>query len=76
MIKENRVYCNSCGREIRTGIGSRMEDYFHMEKTWGYFSRKDGMLQKADICEDCMDRWMREFKISPEYPERTEIFEC
>ncbi len=53
-----------------------MEDYFHFEKTWGYFSQKDGMTQEADICEACVDRWVRSFRSAPDVRERTEIFEC
>jgi len=76
MRNKDCIYCNCCGKVILTGTGCRMEDYFHMEKTWGYFSRKDGVIQSADICEDCMDRWMREFRIAPDEIEETEIFEC
>ena len=30
----SKVVCNGCGREIPL----RGADYFHAEKTWGYFS--------------------------------------
>ncbi|MCC8082357.1 MAG: hypothetical protein LIO80_10205 [Lachnospiraceae bacterium] len=76
MKKEGHVYCNCCGKELQTETGSQMEDYFHMQKTWGYFSRKDGVTQTADICEDCLDRWILRFQIAPEDAEKTELFEC
>ena len=32
----SKVVCNGCGREIPL----RGADYFHAEKTWGYFSEE------------------------------------
>ena len=76
MQRENRLFCNCCGKEICIEIGSRMEEYYHLRKSWGYFSRKDGVTQAADICEACMDAWLGSFQIPPERIERTELFEC
>ena len=76
MQQGNRLFCNCCGREICIEIGKNMEEYFHLRKSWGYFSRKDGITQTADICESCMDQWMQRFQIPPERVERTELFEC
>ena len=76
MKNRNKIFCNCCGRELKTENGQLIEDFFHMEKTWGYFSGQDGTVQSADICEECMKRWTDGFKIRPETVERTEIFEC
>lgn len=76
MQREGRLFCNSCGREICIEIGKDMEEYFHIRKNWGYFSRKDGITQIADVCESCMEKWMSQFAIPPETTERTELFEC
>ena len=76
MKRDGKVFCNCCGRELKKEQDRWIEDFFHLEKTWGYFSEKDGTVQRADICETCMDKWMREFQIQPETAERTEIFEC
>ena len=76
MQKEEKLFCNCCGRELKMEQGRLLEDFFHMEKTWGYFSGKDGVVQRADICEACVEQWMQGFKIRPETAERTEIFEC
>ena len=34
----SRIVCNGCGKEISMDCA----DHFHGEKTWGYFSDKDG----------------------------------
>ena len=33
-----RIVCDCCGKEIK----KEKEDYLEIEKTWGYFSEKDG----------------------------------
>lgn len=76
MKQDGKLYCNCCGREIHMKGGRITEDFFHLEKTWGYFSDRDGICQIADICEHCMEQWMKGFQIQPETVERTEIFEC
>ena len=40
-----------------------MEDYIHIEKTWGYTSSKDGDKTNVDICEECWNKFERNFKI-------------
>lgn len=76
MRQDGKLFCNCCGREIKMEHDYAVEDFFHLEKTWGYFSSKDGTSQNADICESCMEKWMKGFRIRPETAERTEIFEC
>ena len=41
----SKVVCNGCGREIPL----RGADYFHAEKTWGYFSEQDGRQDRRKI---------------------------
>jgi len=53
------VICNGCGREIPWETA----DHFHGEKTWGYFSEKDGRQDGFDLCEDCYDKLTENFKI-------------
>lgn len=55
----SKVICNGCGREIPL----ERADYFHGEKTWGYFSEKDGRQDSFDLCEECYDKMMETFKI-------------
>ena len=53
----SRVVCNGCGREIPL----ESADYFHGEKTWGYFSEKDGRQDYFDLCEACYDKMVSGF---------------
>ena len=49
MRKENKIYCNSCGKRIVDTIGRDMEEYIHIEKIWGYPSEKTENAT-ASIC--------------------------
>ena len=55
----SKVLCNCCGGEIPC----ETVDYFHGEKTWGYFSGKDGRKDSLDLCEMCYDKLTETFKI-------------
>ena len=76
MRKAGELFCNCCGKKISESCDDRREDFFHFEKSWGYFSKKDGINAIADICESCLEQWMSQFQIPPQTVERTEIFEC
>lgn len=70
----NSVYCNQCGRLISSGIEKKIteKDWFTGEKTWGYFSEKDGMTQRFVLCETCYDRLVAGFAIPVFQEEVTE----
>ena len=57
-----KVVCNGCGREIPLDTA----DYFHGEKTWGYFSNQDGRQDCFDLCEDCYQKLTESFAIKIE----------
>ncbi len=57
----SKVICNGCGRQIPL----EGADYFHAEKTWGYFSEQDGRRDSFDLCEACYQSMIRQFKIKP-----------
>lgn len=72
--KRMRVVCNGCGQELwRMDGGSRQRDYISVDKTWGYFSEKDGERHHLDLCESCYDRWIRTFQIPVEIDQETEL---
>ncbi len=54
-----QIICNGCGREIPL----ERADYFHGEKTWGYFSNQDGRRDSFDLCEDCYQRMVDGFAV-------------
>ncbi len=68
------VKCNCCGRKLSLHKGVVSEDFVTVTKQWGYFSNKDGREDTFDICEECYDKWTRNFAIPPQRTERTELF--
>lgn len=62
-----KVYCNCCGKEIQFKENTQiaLEDYVVIDKSWGYFSNKDGIRQKMNICESCFDAWVQTFAAAP-----------
>lgn len=67
------VYCNSCGRKIETTDNKNREDYLSIEKEWGYFSKKDGLIHNFTLCESCYDKWTEQFCIPVSVEEKTEL---
>ena len=81
MIQEDRVmevsikYCNCCGKEFHTKQDTQivLEDFVQIDKVWGYFSKKDGLRQKMNICESCFEKWVAAFQVPPEEMEQKEL---
>ena len=67
------IYCNKCGKSICMEECVEKADYLKIEKNWGYFSNKDGINQKINICEYCYDEMIKSFQIPPEEEENTEL---
>ena len=43
-----KIICNKCGKEIVVTRGIPQEDVLDIEKQWGYFSEKDGVVFSKD----------------------------
>lgn len=61
-----KIICNRCGREIPITGGVPGEDVLHVEKRWGYLSKKDNRRDSFDLCEDCYDEVIAGFRIKIE----------
>lgn len=59
-IKE--IYCNRCGKRIEAENEVIKEGVFQVDKKWGYFSEKDGIMHSFDLCEKCYDKMIARFK--------------
>ena len=57
------IYCNSCGKTIKAENGILKEDAFEAQKEWGYFSRRDMEVHQFNLCEECYDKIISEFRI-------------
>lgn len=60
------VYCNMCGKQIKKIKESDhpiFADNLRIQKDWGYFSNKDGVTDEFNLCEECYDKLIKQFKI-------------
>ncbi len=65
--------CNRCGRSLKVEDGYLREGCFSAETVFGYFSRKDGTIHSFDLCEDCYDEIVAQFKVPVEERKSTEL---
>ena len=72
-MQEKMVYCNKCGKAICIEEEIEKADYLKIEKNWGYFSNKDGICHKINICEQCYDEIVAGFMIPVAIEENTEL---
>ena len=50
MQKNEFVVCNCCGRKFFVQPDKNEMEIVHVEKEWGYFSRKDTTRHIFDLC--------------------------
>ena len=72
-MQNKMIYCNKCGNLICLEETVEKVDYIKIEKNWGYFSNKDGISHRINICEKCYDELVESFCIPPEERENTEL---
>ena len=53
------IICDSCGKEIKKNKFNEFDDFYHIDKIWGYHSNKDGRYDIYDICEEFYDKMVR-----------------
>lgn len=73
MHNGKKVICNKCGKELRYEKGYLKEGSFHGECSFGYFSNKDGLKHRFDLCEACYDEMISHFKIPVEIIREKEL---
>ena len=61
--KLKKMFCNQCGRQLRTENGMLMEAAYEGRQNFGYFSHKDGVTHSFDLCEACYDKLIGTFAI-------------
>ena len=65
--------CNCCKKSLKIQNDIITEGVFSVEYAFGYFSRKDEEIHKFDLCEECYDEWIREFRIPVDIANNTEL---
>lgn len=58
-----RVICNQCKKELKLENGYLKEAAFTANTVFGYFSHRDGVRHKFDLCEECYDKMIAGFQI-------------
>lgn len=67
------VTCNKCGKTIKVESGIIKEGCVSTETLFGYFSKKDGVRHKFDLCEECYDKIIADFTMPVEASEENEL---
>lgn len=73
MRKYGKVICNQCEKELRSDGEYLKEGCFTVDYTFGYFSRRDGVRHRFDLCEDCYNKLIGQFAIPVEEDAQTEL---
>lgn len=73
MKRDNKIFCNCCGKELQQREDVVREGYFSADVTFGYFSNKDGLRHRWDLCESCYDALTDSFQIPVEESEESEL---
>ncbi|MGL5437766.1 MAG: hypothetical protein ACRDBO_20690 [Lachnospiraceae bacterium] len=67
------VVCNCCGKKMIVEGGILREGAVCINHAWDFFSEKDGEIHHWDLCEECYDSFVNQFKIEMEVEERVEF---
>ncbi|MDE6025067.1 MAG: hypothetical protein K2G45_06430 [Lachnospiraceae bacterium] len=67
------IKCNKCGRELSVVNDIPREDFLQINKSWGYFSKKDGKNYKFVLCEKCCDDFVSTFEIPVDVEDNIEL---
>lgn len=67
------LYCNCCGKMLKVENGILKEDAFEASKEWGYFSKRDMEVHHFNLCEECYEKLVSNFKIPVEVKKKLEV---
>lgn len=67
------VICNKCGKKMAVKGGIVREGAVMFDHAWDFFSEKDGEVHHFDLCEECYDEMIKEFRIPADIEEVTEF---
>lgn len=72
-LELQEMVCNKCGRRMNVKNGILKEGCFQGDCAFGYFSRRDGMRHRFELCEDCYDEMISGFAIPVEETRQQEL---
>ena len=67
------VICNCCGKKMVVKEGVLREGAISIHHAWDFFSEKDGEVHHWDMCEECYDNLLRQFRVEPDVEEQVEF---
>ena len=68
-----QVVCNQCKKEMKVENGYLKEGCFAADFCFGYFSKRDGIRHRFDLCEDCYNKMVAAFQIPVEEVPENEL---
>lgn len=68
-----KMVCNRCKKNLFVENGLLKDSAYEGNQTFGYFSRRDGVTHRFDLCEDCYEEWIRMFRIPVTETENAEM---
>lgn len=68
-----KVICNQCKKELKCEKGVLKEGCLSVDQVFGYFSKKDGIRHRFDLCEDCYDKLLQGFALPVEEVAENEL---
>lgn len=70
---DQSICCNSCGKVLKVENGILLEDAFEATKEWGYFSKRDMEIHQFNLCEECYEKMVSQFKIPVMVKDKLEV---
>jgi len=67
------LICNCCGKKLVVEEGIVREGAISIDHEWDFFSEKDGEVHHWDLCEECYDQLISQFRIAPDVEEQVEF---
>ncbi|MBQ8527332.1 MAG: hypothetical protein IJ429_02550 [Lachnospiraceae bacterium] len=68
-----QMVCNRCEKKLFVDNGLLKDSAYEGSQTFGYFSKRDGVTHRFDLCEECYEEWIRMFRIPVSETENAEI---
>lgn len=57
------IFCNKCGKDISQG--NYQDNYLAIDYLFGYGTMLDNQIMQCDLCEKCLIRLAKKFKLPP-----------
>lgn len=68
-----QVVCNQCQKALKLEKGYIKEGCFTADFCFGYFSKRDGIRHRFDLCEDCYNKMIAGFPVPVEEVPENEL---